>query len=104
MRPAILSLGFLSEITYLKSPGKLLLTKRTSVNKGGSHALGASRGSRSDAAWSWPSRVMGKGSMIETHSRLESNWSVRGQCSIHPTVHKDVSQHSLTMNLRHTHI
>ena len=49
VRPAILSLSFLSKITYLKPPGKLLLTKRTSVNKGGSHGLGASRGSRSDA-------------------------------------------------------
>lgn len=49
VRPAVLSLSFLSEITYLKSPGKLLPTERAPVNKGGSRALGASRGSRSDA-------------------------------------------------------
>lgn len=53
-------------------------------------------------AASWPSRVVGKGSTIETHIRLGSSWSVGGPVLYSSHCPKDVSQRSLTMNLRQT--
>lgn len=61
---------------YLRSPSKVPLTKRTSVNKCASMFWKLHGGIGVMQAWNWPSRVTMRGSITEAHIPLEPRWGV----------------------------